>query len=61
MTEITFKVNTNTFKKQLNELKLSGMTPTELEQYIRKNIQVSKIGSCEDMRFYVSLKEEQTE
>ena len=56
MTEITIKVNTNTFKRQLNELKLSDMTPTQIENHIRKNIQVSKIGSGEDMRFYVSLK-----
>ncbi len=57
MTEITVKVNTNTFKRQLNELKLSDMTPTEVEEYIRKNIQVSRIGSVGDMRFYVSLKD----
>ena len=56
MTEITIKVNTNTFKRQLNELKLSDMTSTQIENHIRKNIQVSKIGSGEDMRFYVSLK-----
>lgn len=56
MNEITIKVNTNTFKRQLNELKLSDMTPTQIENHIRKNIQVSKIGSGEDMRFYVSLK-----
>lgn len=56
MTEITIKVNTNTFKRQLNELKLSDMTPTQIENHIRKNIQVSKVGSGGDMRFYVSLK-----
>lgn len=57
MTEITVKVNTNTFKKQLNELKLSDMTPTEVEEHIRKNIQVSRVRSGGDMRFYVSLKD----
>lgn len=56
MTEITVKVNTNTFKRQLNELKLSDMTPTEVEEHIRKNIQVSRIGTGEDIRYYVSLK-----
>ena len=57
MTEITVKVNTNTFKRQLNELKLLNMSPTEVEEYIKKNIQVSRVGTGEDMRFYVSLKE----
>ena len=56
MTEITVKVNTNTFKRQLNKLKLSDMTPKEVEEHIKKNIQVSRIGTGENMRFYVSLK-----
>ena len=33
------------------------MTPTEVEEHIRKNIQVSRIGTGENMRFYVSLKD----
>ena len=58
MTDMTIKVNTNTFKEQLNELDLHYMAPTEMETYIRENIQVSKLVSHDGIRFYVSLKED---
>ena len=59
MTEITitFKVNTRTLTRQLNELDLSKMTPTDLEEYIKKNVEVCLIGSPDERRFYVGVKE----
>ena len=58
MVEITFKVNTRTLTRQLNELKLSQMGPTELENFIKNNLEVVRIGNSTDVRFYVKLKEE---
>ena len=55
MTEITFKVNTRELQRQLNDLDLSKMTPTSLEAFIKKHIQVTLIGSNQDKRFYVNL------
>ena len=55
MTEISFKVNTRELQRQLNELDLSKMTPTELELYIKENVQVVLIGSQSERRFYVSM------
>ena len=57
MTEISFKVNTTTLARQLNDLDLSKMTPTDLEEYIKENVVVCLIGSSTARRFYVELKE----
>ena len=61
MTEITFKVNTRELQRKLNELDLSGMTPTELESFIRENLQVTMVKSETERRAYVSLKNEAME
>ena len=57
MTEITFKVNTRNLQLKLNEIDLSKMTPTELEKFIRENINVTLIENPSEKRFYVDLKE----
>lgn len=38
--KIPIKVKTGILEKKLNELKLNEMTPTELEEIIRENIEV---------------------
>ena len=59
MTEITVKVNTRELTRQLNDLDLLQyqFNPNELEEFIKENLKVVEIGSSEDIRFYLSLKE----
>lgn len=54
--ECTVKVNTTELRRQLNKLDLSKMTPTELEQFIKENIEVTLIESSTEKRFYPKLK-----
>ena len=55
MTEITVKVNTRELTRQLNDLDLLQYQPYELKEFIKENLKVVKIGSSEDIRFYLSL------
>ena len=55
MTEITVKVNTRELTRQLNDLDLLQYQPYELGEFIKENLKVVKIGSSEDIRFYLSL------
>ena len=59
MTEITVKVNTRELTRQLNDLDLLQyqLKPNELKEFIKENLEVVEIGSSEDIRFYLSLKE----
>ena len=59
MTEITVKVNTRDLTRQLNDLDLLQylFKPNELEEFIKENLKVVEIGSSDDIRFYLSLKE----
>ena len=59
MTEITVKVNTRELTRQLNDLDLLQylFKPNELEEFIKENLKVVEIGSSDDIRFYLSLKE----
>ena len=59
MTEITVKINTRELTRQLNDLDLSQyqFKPNDLKEFIKENLKVVKIGSSEDIRFYLSLKE----
>ena len=57
MTEITVKVNTRELTRQLNDLELLQYQPNELKEFIKENLEVVEIGSSEDIRFYLSLKE----
>ena len=58
MTEITVKVNTRELTRQLNDLDLLQyqFNPNELKEFIKENLEVTEIGSSEDIRFYLSLK-----
>ena len=58
MNEITVKVNTRELTRQLNDLDLLQyqFKPNELEEFIKENLEVTEIGSSEDIRFYLSLK-----
>lgn len=62
MTEITVKVNTRELTRQLNDLDLLQyqFKPEELEEFIKENLEVVKIGSSDDIRFYLSLKERES-
>ena len=57
MTEITVKVNTRELTRQLNDLDLLQyqFKPHELGEFIKENLEVVRIGSSEDIRFYLSL------
>ena len=55
MTEITVKVNTRELTRQLNDLDLLQYQPYELGEFIKENLKVVKIGSSEDICFYLSL------
>ena len=55
MTEITVKVNTRELTRQLNDLDLLQYQPYELGEFIKENLKVVRIGSSEDIRFYLSL------
>ena len=59
MTEITVTVNTRELMRQLNDLDLLQyqFKPNELKEFIKENLEVVEIGSSEDIRFYLSLKE----
>lgn len=57
MTEITVTVNTRELRRQLNDLDLLQYQPNELKEFIKENLKVVEIGSSEDIRFYLSLKE----
>lgn len=61
MTEITIKVNTRTLSRQLDELfknnKLSS-NPKEVKEFLKKNIDVSTLGSSDDIRVYVALRKD---
>ncbi len=58
MTEITVKVNTRELTRQLNDLDLLQyqFKTNELKEFIKENLEVTEIGSSEDIRFYLSLK-----
>ena len=62
MTEITVKVNTRELTRQLNDLDLLQyqFKSNELEEFIKENLKVVEIGSSEDIRFYLSLKERES-
>ena len=62
MTEITVKVNTRELTRQLNDLDLLQyqFRLNELEEFIKENLKVVEIGSSEDIRFYLSLKERES-
>lgn len=58
MTEVTVKVNTRELTRQLNDLDLLQykFNPNELKEFIKENLEVTEIGSSEDIRFYLCLK-----
>ena len=58
MIEITVKVNTRELTRQLNDLDLLQyqFKTNELKEFIKENLEVTEIGSSEDIRFYLSLK-----
>lgn len=62
MTEITVKVNTRELTRQLNDLDLLQyqFKSNELKEFIKENLEVVEIGSSEDIRFYLSLKERES-
>ena len=62
MTEITVKVNTRELTRQLNDLDLLQyqFKPYELKEFIKENLEVTEIGSSDDIRFYLSLKERES-
>ena len=62
MTEITVKVNTRELTRQLNDLDLLQyrFKPYELKEFIKENLKVVRIGSSDDIRFYLSLKERES-
>lgn len=62
MTEITVKVNTRELTRQLNDLDLLQyqFKTNELKEFIKENLEVVEIGSSEDIRFYLSLKERES-
>ena len=57
MTEITVKVNTRELTRQLNDLDLLQyrFKPHEFGEFIKENLKVVRIGSSEDICFYLSL------
>ncbi len=61
--KIPFKVKTGILEKKLNELKLNEMTPGELEEIIRENIEVVLIQKrpyrkeVTERTFHLDLKE----
>lgn len=65
--KITFKVKTGILEKKLNELKLNEMTPAELEEIIRENIEVVLIQKrpyrkeVTEGTFHLDLKEKSEE
>lgn len=62
MIEITVKVNTRELTRQLNDLDLLQyqFKPNEFEEFIKENLEVVEIGSSDDIRFYLSLKEKES-
>ena len=62
MTEITVKVNTRELTRQGGYLDLLQyqLKPNELKEFIKENLEVTEIGSSEDIRFYLSLKERES-
>ena len=62
MTEITVKVNTRELTRQLNDLDLLQyqFKHNELKEFIKENLEVVEIGSSEDIRFYLSLRERES-
>lgn len=60
MTEVTVKVNTRELTRQLNDLDLLQYQPYELGEFIKENLKVVEIGSSDDIRFYLSLKERES-
>ena len=62
MTEVTVKVNIRELTRELNDLDLLQyqFKPNELEEFIKENLEVTEIGSSEDIRFYLSLKERES-
>mgnify|MGYP007012509886 CR=1 FL=1 len=50
---ITVKVNTKELTKQLNNLDLTKLSPTDLENLIKEKIEVLLIGNETEKRFYV--------
>ena len=58
MKEITIKWNTRTLTRQLNKLDVSGMSTLDLKKFIQENLEVVAIGSGEDTRLYLKLKED---
>ena len=62
MTEITVKVNTRELTRQLNDLDLLQyqFKPYELKEFIKEKLEVTEIGSSDDIRFYLSLKERES-
>ena len=62
MTEVTVKVNARELTRQGSYLDLLQyqLKPNELEEFIKENLKVVEIGSSEDIRFYLSLKERES-
>ena len=62
MTEITVKVNTRELTRQGGYLDLLQyqLKPNELKEFIKENLEVVEIGSSEDIRFYLSLRERES-
>ena len=62
MTEITVKVNTRELTRQGGYLDLLQyqLKPNELKEFIKENLKVVEIGSSEDIRFYLSLRERES-
>lgn len=57
MREITIKWNTRELTRQLNRLDVSGMSSADLKRFIQENLEVVRIGSGEDIRLYLKLRE----
>ena len=62
MTEVTVKVNARELTRQGSYLDLLQyqLKPNELKEFIKENLKVVEIGSSEDIRFYLSLKERES-
>lgn len=55
--EITVKVNARELTRKLNQLDFTKMSVVDVKEYIKENLTVSSIGSKEDIRLYLDLKE----